>query len=214
MRPRSRRGMRSPSLAELAALGVALAAVGLSLPPLRAGIERSMALHMLVQMPLLVAAGWLLAARLPSAGAWLDRWNAYGLAGLAAVLATGAFWMLPVALDRAVLDPGFDAVKVGSLLALGAVLRDSWARMPAVAQLFALGYTLPMMALLGAYFATGDRRLCNVYGLETQVATGKGLVVLAVALGIGWIALLGARRLDPRPDDSSESNSVGRSHAE
>jgi hypothetical protein len=180
---------------------VALAAVGLSLPPLRSGIERSMALHMLVQMPLLAAAGWLLASRLPPAGAWLERWNAYGLAGLAAVLATGAFWMLPVALDRAVLDPGFDAVKVASLLALGAVLRDSRARMPTVAQLFALGYTLPMMVLLGAYFATAERRLCNVYGLETQIATGKGLVVLAVALGIGWIAVQGARRRDAPPED-------------
>lgn len=176
----------SPSIADLAAFAAAVVAVGLSVPPLRSGIERSMALHMVVQMPLLVAAGWLIASRLGFGRSWLDRWNAYGLAGVAAVVVATAFWMLPVALDRAVLDPVFDVVKVISLLGLGAVMHHSAGRMPIVAQLFALGYALPMMALSGAFFATTDRRLCSVYGLETQIATGKGLVVLAVALGAAW----------------------------
>ena len=79
--PPARTGPAHRWLAPVAAL-LALWGVALSVPPWRALIEQGMAWHMLVQMPLLVAAGACAAAAWPQAlgGRWA-AWNRYGLTG-------------------------------------------------------------------------------------------------------------------------------------
>jgi len=44
-----------------------------------------------------------------------------------------------------------------------------------------------MMVWLGLYYATTELRLCNAYSLESQLAAGKGLVVLGSAAGAAWL---------------------------
>ena len=178
------------------ALALAALAVSLSLPPLRQLIEQRMVWHMLVQMPLLVAAGACAAAAWPlgPSGRW-GRWarfNRHGLTGFMLAQCIAAYWMLPAQVDRAVVLLSADAWKLATLWLAGAALRQSWVQSPLALQLFFVGYGLPMMAWLGFYLATTDLRLCNAYTLESQVRTGHGMVLLAVVLGVAWGA--GVRR--------------------
>jgi cytochrome c oxidase assembly factor CtaG len=173
------------------ASGCAVTATALSVPPLRSVIEQSMAWHMVFQMPLLVLAGALAhAAWPPRFGARtlarLSAFNQYGLTGFMAAQVIIAYWMLPMALDRAVVQPPFDALKLLTLFISGLLLADAFKRAPNVLQLFFMGYWVPMMCWLGIYFATTELRLCNAYSLQSQVATGWGLLVLGLVLGMVW----------------------------
>ena len=172
---------------KLLALVLAALACALSVPPLRALIEQSMVWHMLVQMPLLVAAGACAAAAWPQAlgGRWA-RFNRYGLTGFMVAQCITAYWMVPALVDRAVVMPSADAWKVVTLWLAGVALRQGWMQSPLAVQLFFVGYGLPMMAWLGFYLATTNLRLCNAYSLESQLRTGQGMVLLAVMLGLGW----------------------------
>lgn len=191
---------------------VSLCSIALSVPPLRMLIEQSMLWHMAVQMPLLIFAGWLLMASgapLPAAGistptnqltalqttsqthSPCTEWNVYGLTGFVFSFITITYWMLPSAIDRAVILPSADVIKLMSLLVCGASLRHSSARAPALIQLFFLGNFLAMMLWLGSYFLQTDLRLCNAYSLQSQINTGWGLIAWGLGIGVFW----GAKQL-------------------
>lgn len=111
------------------------------LPPIRKALESEMALHMVVQVPLLIALGVLLAAatRLHEPR-WLAAADWLGIPGIVAVVLGTPFWMLPRALDQAVSDPRVDLVKFLSLpLLVGMPLGASWQRMPSLGRTFYLG---------------------------------------------------------------------------
>jgi hypothetical protein len=194
---------------KLLALLLSLMGAGLSVPPLRALIEQSMVWHMLVQMPLLVAAGACAAAAWPGAtGGRLARFNRYGLTGFMLVQCITAYWMIPALVDRAVVLPGADAAKVLTLWLAGAALRQAWLQAPLAVQLFFLGYGLPMLAWLGFYLASTNLRLCNAYSLESQLRTGQGLVALAVVLGMAWAWSLRRQLAQPAPAAGSQRAAV------
>ena len=168
----------------VAAVLLTLAALALSLPPLRPLIEQSMVWHMLVQMPLLVLSGaCAVAVRAPAREL---RWNRFGLTGFMLAQCIVAYWMIPALVDRAVVLPSADAAKIASLWLAGAALGMGYRQAPAAVQLFFIGYGLPMMAWLGLYLASTDLRLCNAYSLQSQLRAGWGLVALAIVLGVTW----------------------------
>lgn len=171
------------------ALGTSILAVAMSVPPLRSLIEQSMAWHMVVQMPLLVLAGWLIMQKkINSAMALrLVPWNRYGLTGFIGAQIVIAYWMLPLAIDKAVVELQSDLLKLITLFMCGAMLRHSAERAPLTLQLFFVGNIVAMMSWLGIYFATTNLRLCNAYSYESQLLTGWGLIAIAVMLGLYWI---------------------------
>lgn len=170
--------------------GLALPLV-LALPPLRALLEASMSLHMLVQFPLLVLAGFLLAGQVPQAwSAGLQRWNAYGISGLVLVAVVLSLGMIPRLLDLVLVDPAMEAAKWLALLACGAALRGSWKRAGLVVQGFFLFNVLPMMGVAGQLYQDSPLRLCNAYLLDDQVWLGQALVAVAFAVAFAWMAQL------------------------
>lgn len=190
MKPAARTG------AALAVAGLAL----LALPPARLLLESRMTLHMLVQFPLVVVAGFLLARTLPAAARRrADAWNAHGIAGLLASALVLMVLMIPRVLDLALVDPRVEAAKWLALLACGAALQLSWQRAGALVQGFFLGNVLPMMAAAGQLFQDAPMRLCNAYLLDDQVRLGQALVVLSVAVAAGFIAYVMRRFIDPPP---------------
>ena len=174
-----------------AALGLALCVL-LAWPALRHALEASMWRHMVLQFPLLMAAGALLAAALPPrARGAVARWNAHGIAGLVLVACVLAVLMVPRVLDLALRDPAIEAAKVAVLLGAGAALRLSWRAAGLVVQGFFLGNMLPMTAVVGQLYIDAPLRLCNAYLLDDQARLGQWLIALAVLLALGWLAQVG-----------------------
>ncbi len=179
-----------PSRGTLAMTAAALLCL-LAWPGVRHGLEASMTRHMLVQYPLLMLAGWLLAAALP--GRWLARlnlWNAHGISGLFATALMLAILMIPRVLDLALVDGRIEAVKFLALLSCGAAIRLSWKAAGLLVQGFFLGNVLPMMAVAGNLYETSPMRVCNAYLLDDQARLGQMLVWIAAAIAAAWFAWL------------------------
>jgi len=174
-----------------AALGLALCAL-LAWPALRYALEASMWRHMVLQFPLLMGAGALLAAALPSrARTLVARWNAHGIAGLVLVAVVLAVLMVPRVLDLALRDGAIEAAKGAALVLAGAALRLSWRAAGLVVQGFFLGNVLPMTAVVGQLYIDAPLRLCNAYLLDDQARLGQWLIALAALLALGWLAQVG-----------------------
>ena len=190
-----------------AALGLALCVL-LAWPALRHALEASMWRHMVLQFPLLMAAGALLAAALPPrARGAVARWNAHGIAGLVGVAVVLAVLMVPRVLDLALRDGATEAAKCAALVLAGAALRLSWRAAGLVVQGFFLGNVLPMTAVVGQLYIDAPLRLCNAYLLDDQARLGQWLIALAVLLALAWLAQVGwwmARREGPllAPDNA------------
>jgi hypothetical protein len=196
--------MTSPTNAQISfwrAACITTVAMSLSVPPLRFVIEQSMTWHMVIQMPLLVLGGWLSARTLPahlSIPGW-SSFNQFGLTGFMAAQVVVAYWMLPLAVDRAVVLPAVDVFKLLTLFISGMLLADAFSRAPIELQLFFMGYWVSMLAWLGIYFATTDLRLCNAYSLQSQINSGWGLLVVGIALGAAWTGSVFSEKISRSP---------------
>lgn len=158
----------------------------------RQSLTRSMTLHMLVHIPLIVVAGAWLGRGMSAGGKPLGKglWaqlNQHGLAGLLLCSLMGAYWMIPKALDEVLLSGHAAAFKFASVLAAGWLLQDSARRANNVIQLFFLGNFCWMTAIVGMLYRESPQRLCNVYLLGDQEMAGIGLIVLAVLLPVAWL---------------------------
>lgn len=184
MRPSGRFSHRT-----LLTLTLGAGACALSVPPLRSLIEQSMVWHMVVQMPMLLAAGWLFAGRPVVArdGPLPRTWDHFGLTSFMLAQAIFSYWMLPSAIDRAVVLPLVDLLKLLSLFCAGVLLQRAMARSPSALQLFVVGYAVSMLFAAGSFVASADQRLCNAYSLESQWKAGLGLVALGATIGAVWL---------------------------
>ncbi|WP_284618675.1 hypothetical protein [Aquabacterium humicola] len=159
------------------------------LPGLREVFEGAMALHMLLQLPALLAAGWLMAGRwhraaaVQALGRAIAAIDAGGLFGATAASAVIALWMIPAWLDRSLLDPSTAVLKYASWLLAGVLLRAGAGRMHPTVAAFFLGNGAWMAATVGLLYQDEATRLCVSYLQDDQVWTGGGLVVAAVAMG-------------------------------
>lgn len=169
---------------------LALLPLALLWPALRHGIESRMTLHMLGEFPLLLAAGAAASAlylRHLRARRWLRGqrlldWRGWTTATLASGVAL--VWMLPSALDAALLSPGMAAAKYASWWLAGWCLADAWRRMDAELLLFFVGNLAWMAATAGMLYIDTPARLCVNYLQDDQRAAGIGLVLLACGLGL------------------------------
>jgi hypothetical protein len=178
-----------------------LALVGLLValaPPLRQWLESSMLVHMLVQLPMIAAAGAALGAAMRRAvpaslacrAASVDAGGACGILFASAVM---VLWMLPRSLDAARLDLAVDAVKFVSVAAAGAAVALSWPRCPPIGRGVVHLEAMATLARFGwGYLAAGDR-LCASYLLADQQTTGTALLMAAAAWAVvvGWRPMFG-----------------------
>ena len=178
------------SRSRLAVAALTLLAV-LALPVVRHALEASMARHMLVQFPLLMLAGALMAGALSArARRVVAEWNAYGISGLVAVALALALLMIPRLLDLALVDGYVELAKCAALVLAGAALRLSWRPAGLLVQGFFLGNVLPMTAVIGQLYVDSPARVCNAYLLDDQIRLGQMLVWLTAIVAVGWLVLV------------------------
>jgi hypothetical protein len=177
----------------------ALLFLALALPWARDVLERSMAAHMLVQIPLLAVAGALMASAVPrDASAKIAAWNHGGISGILLAVIASSWWMTPRALDASLASAVMELAKFLSLpLLVGAPVALSWRGLGGMGQGFVLANVLPMWAVVGWLYLAAPVRVCNYYLVDQQRAAGILLVwtSVAVAIGAGVFALRPRRGL-------------------
>lgn len=161
-----------------------VAYVILLLPPLRHALQSSMTAQMLLDIPLLAACGWLLAAAVPqTTRSALGDWDHGGVSGLLLASITGLVWMLPRALDAAVDVPWVGVAKVASVpLLIGLPLGLSWPRMGFVVRGVFMAELIATCFRLGWLYLVSPVRLCSNYLLDDQQRLGEGLLVVGTVL--------------------------------
>jgi hypothetical protein len=182
-------------------LGLALAVVAIVC---RRPLESTMARHMLLQIPLLVAAGSCIAfglrgTRIAGIAGRLRACDENGITGLFAFLLASAYWMIPKTLDSAAISLATDAGKFISLLLAGLLLPASLARANVIIQLFFIGNFASMTAIAGMLYQDTPRRLCNLYLIDDQMIAGAGLVTLAIGVAVAWGIRQLTRPAQPTP---------------
>jgi hypothetical protein len=152
-------------------------------------LEAEMVRHMLIEFPLLLIAGAALAEAIPRRLSELtDRCNLLGLAGFALASITMAYWMIPSALDAALLHGPAQAAKYAGFVASGALLPRSFRAAPLALQAFFVGNVGWMMATAGIIYQNTPQQLCVNYLVGAQSVTGKGLVAAAIIIACAWCA--------------------------
>ncbi len=168
-------------------IGLALLAI-LGIPAVRKILEDDMALHMLLQFPLLLLAGWLMArGTAERARTMLRSWNHAGIAGLLLASMVLMFWMIPRALDMVLVDGTLELTKFLTLVLAGAALELSWREAGMIVRGFFLGNVLPMMMVVGWLYVEAPVRICNAYLTSDQLRAGSGLLALAIAGSVAWL---------------------------
>jgi hypothetical protein len=164
----------------LAPTAAAVLFAALLLPPVRAWLEASMTLQMLVQIPLLIGVGYLLAGALPERlDASIARWNHHGITSLVLASLTGMLWMLPRSLDAAVSEPWMALAKFTSVpLLIGLPLGLGWPRMGFVVRGVFLLELIATFFRLGWLYLVSPLRLCNNYLLDDQQRAGQYMLVI------------------------------------
>ncbi|NYT58997.1 hypothetical protein H0A65_08690 [Alcaligenaceae bacterium] len=163
-----------------------------------AALTRSMAMHMLMHIPLILFAGMAAGAALCSSlwvrvGFWKKagriwaKYNEHGVPGLLLGILVSSYWMIPKSLDDVLLLQTAAFGKYAGLFITGMVLFDALRRANSVVTLFFLGNFSWMMAVVGLVYQEDTSRLCNAYLLGDQEMAGKGLVILAVAVPVAWL---------------------------
>jgi hypothetical protein len=185
------------SVASRLPLAIALLPLMWLLPPLRHAVESSMLLHMLLQFPLLllsgVMAGRWLARAWPALDRGVARVDALGLLGATSLLLVSGFWMVPAALDLALLDARYAGFKYLSWWGCGVLLALGTPRYSPVMAVFTFGNLAWMMASAGLLYQSIDVPLCVSYLQNEQVWTGRGLIAFSLLLG-PWLLLRDGKR--------------------
>ena len=167
----------------------ALLVLVLLVPPVRHALEATMTAQMLVQIPLLVAAGWLLSRAFPARLlARVERWNHRGITGLVLATTAATFWMLPRSLDAATNHPLMVATKYLSVpLLIGLPFAVSWPRMGFVVRGMFLVEFVASFFRLGWLYLISPIRLCNNYALNDQQRLGGYMLAMGGGL-LAWLA--------------------------
>ncbi|GGK08066.1 hypothetical protein GCM10007063_33210 [Lentibacillus kapialis] len=156
----------------------------LIIPPVRNAMESVMVVHMLVQMPLLILSGWLMAGECQSRfERFLASWNANGTAGILLVILITIYWMIPRTLDEALVTWYIELFKFVSLpFLVGFPLRNSWKKLASLTKGFIVFNYISMFGLLAWIYIDAPVRVCNSYLEADQKILGWGFLMIMVSL--------------------------------
>ncbi len=151
-------------------------------------LEQSMPRHMGIELPLLFIAGWA-AARVagPCITRSLAPWNMAGVPLLVFSMLALSLWMVPAALDYAVLNGVVGVLKVISLVLAGLLAGLSWTTAGLIVQAFFVLNWFWMTFVVGMLYREIPQQLCSVYLVDEQADTGLAMMTWAVFGLALWI---------------------------
>lgn len=164
----------------------------LALPPVANLAESIMAIHMHMQMPLLAIAGMLmtplLQRKFPS---FFRKWNADGVPGILLALIVIGYWLIPRAMDDALMSFPVQVFKFISWpLLVGVPLVDSWGKISKLwKSITFITLTVVYMAMAAIYIFAEDQ-LCNNYLIVEQQTLGWSFLFIAICIAIYFIQTL------------------------
>jgi len=166
--------------------------IGLMIPPVADLMESVMIIHMHMQMPMLVIAGFFMARlfqeRLPR---FFDKYNQNGIPGMLLFLIIMAYWMLPRTMDEALTVQSVEIFKFISLPFLAGVpLRDSWNKLSKHWKNNLITLFTVMFLVLGWLYIQSNAQLCNNYLVMDQIILGWGFITMAICMVIYLIYVL------------------------
>ncbi|MEC5423660.1 hypothetical protein QGM71_09165 [Virgibacillus sp. C22-A2] len=164
----------------------------LILPPVATLMESVMAIHMHMQMPLLVIAGMLMAKffqiKFP---AFFEKWNSNGVPGLLLFIIIWTYWMLPRTMDEALTLQSIEIFKFISLPFLAGIsLRDSWRKLDNRGKYSIYIYLILSSIVMGWLYIASPEQLCNNYLIVEQRALGWSFVIVGACVLAYFIQLL------------------------
>jgi hypothetical protein len=160
--------------------------IGLMLPPVANLMESVMIVHMHMQMPMLVIAGFLMARifqqRFPQ---FFAKYNQNGVPGILLFIIIIAYWMLPRTMDEALTVQSVEIFKFISLPFLAGVpLRDSWEKLSKPAKNNIITLVTVMFLGMGWLYIQSNDQLCNNYLVIDQIILGWGFITMAICMVI------------------------------
>jgi hypothetical protein len=160
--------------------------IGLMLPPVANLMESVMIIHMHMQMPMLVIAGFFMARiflqRFPQ---FFDKYNQNGIPGILLFIIIIAYWMLPRTMDEALTVQSVEIFKFISLPFLAGVpLRDSWKKLSKPAKNNIITLFTVMFLGMGWLYIQSNAQLCNNYLVIDQIILGWGFITMAICMVI------------------------------
>lgn len=186
----------------------------LALPPARQALQATMTMQMLVQIPMLVLVGWLMARAVPKPAATLiARWNHNGICGLLLASLTGMLWMLPRLLDASLDNPWYNLAKFVSVpLLIGIPAAMSWPQAGFVIRGVFLLELIATAFRLGWLYLDSPVRLCSNYLLIDQQRLGTCLLAIGTALCLllAWKLLWGRIQIESGPSASEAQQTLHR----
>lgn len=168
-------------------IGIGLIAL-LALPVWRTLLESSLINHMLVQIPLLVFAGWMIGKGMLKSR--FQHWNERGIPGLLIAIFTMFFWMIPRWLDAALSEPLWEVMKFITVpLLIGVPLGISWFRMSSFARAIVWANGISMLVVIGWLYVAAPVRVCNNYLVNQQEDFGYMAMALALVIALYWVGI-------------------------
>lgn len=158
----------------------------LIIPPVANLMESVMIIHMHMQMPMLVIAGFFMGkfvlGRFPR---FFEKWNQNGVPGIILFVIILVYWMLPRTMDEALSMYSVELFKFISLPFLAGIpLRDSWKKLSSAwKNALIISFTV-LFAGMGLLYIISPVQLCNNYLLIDQIILGWGFITTGLGLGI------------------------------
>jgi len=155
----------------------------LLLPPVIKLLENWMFTHMLVQIPLLIFAGLLMGEYVKHRLRGLfKQWNSSGIPGILLVYIVTMYWMIPRAMDEAIIVTSVEVFKFVSLPLTGLLLRDSLKKIQVIGKVFLFLNYISMFGLMAWLYIDSPIQVCNNYLEAEQQALGWGFLVIAAGM--------------------------------
>ncbi len=164
----------------------------LAIPPVAKFMETYMVIHMLVQIPALIVAGFLIGTDLRNN--WPKRlmgFNDGGVAGVLLAIFVIMYWSLPRALDATLMYPTFEVLKfMSNTFLVGVPLALSWHKFHPIGKAFVWTNVISMVFVMSWLYIAAPIQLCNSYLENQQVIVGKVFFWIGIALCFYFVAVL------------------------